>query len=149
MSGRFSVGNVLAALSVAVLLGVKDQIFRVGLKNIHVNGRMEIVKLHPYMVLVDYVYNAVSMETLLDTLRKCHSRRPVAALGCGGNRTKERRTSMGEIGDKEADLLVITVDNSRYEEAEDTLTDTRESIERIGGASIEVLDRQEAVYCTV
>lgn len=149
MPGRFNAENALAALSVAALSGVKDQVLRTGLKNIRVNGRMEIVKLHPYTVLVDYAHNAVSMEALLDALREYHPKRLVVVFGCGGNRAKERRTSMGEIGGKKADLSIITADNSRYEKVEDILADIRESIEKTGGAFIEIPDRREAIYYAV
>ena len=149
MPGRFNAENALAALSVAALAGVKDEVLRTGLKNIRVNGRMEIVKLHPYTVLVDYAHNAVSMEALLDALREYHPKRLVVVFGCGGNRAKERRTSMGEIGGKKADLSIITADNSRYEKVEDILADIRESIEKTGGAFIEIPDRREAIYYAV
>ena len=89
------------------------------------------------------------MEALLDALREYHPKRLVVVFGCGGNRAKERRTSMGEIGGKKADLSIITADNSRYEKVEDILADIRESIEKTGGAFIEIPDRREAIYYAV
>ena len=64
-------------------------------------------------VIVDYAHNAVSMESLLLTLRDYKPKRLVCVFGCGGNRARDRRYSMGEIGGKLADLSIITADNSR------------------------------------
>ena len=52
---------------------------------------------------------------------------------------------MGEIGGKLADLCILTADNSRDERIEDILTDIRGSIEKTGGAFIEIPDRKEAI----
>ncbi len=68
-------------------------------------------------VLVDYAHNAVSMESLLATLRNYHPKRLVCVFGCGGNRSKDRRYSMGEIGGRMADLCILTADNSTVREA--------------------------------
>ena len=149
MPGQFNAENALAALTVANLIGVSDEVLATGLRNIRVNGRMEIVKLHPFTVLVDYAHNAVSMEALLDALREYHPKRLVVVFGCGGNRAKDRRTSMGEIGGKKADLSIITADNSRYEKVEDIIADIRESIVKTGGAFIEIPDRREAIFHAV
>ena len=93
-------------------------------------------------VLVDYAHNAVSMESLLSTLRDYKPKRLVCVFGCGGNRSKDRRYSMGEIGGKMADLSIITADNSRYEKVEDIIADIRGSIEKTGGKFIEIPDRR-------
>ena len=66
----------------------------------------------------------------MKTLRDYHPRRLVCVFGCGGNRSKERRYRMGEIGGKLADLCILTADNSRYEKTEDIIADIRGSIEK-------------------
>ena len=68
---------------------------------------------------------------------------------CGGNRSKDRRYSMGEIGGKMADLSIITADNSRYEKVEDIIADIRGSIEKTGGKFIEIPDRREAIRYSI
>src|SRR5699024_2436749 len=99
------------------------------LEHLQVNGRMEIVYSSPRCtVLVDYAHNAVSMESLLTTLREYRPKRLVCVFGCGGNRSKDRRYSMGEIGGRLADLCILTADNSRYEKTEDLIADIRGSL---------------------
>ena len=100
-------------------------------------------------MLVDYAHNAVSMESLLKTLRDYSPKRLVCVFGCGGNRSKDRRYSMGEIGGRLADLCILTADNSRYEKVEDILADIRGSIEKTGGAFMEIPDRREAIRYSV
>ena len=140
--GLFNVVNALAAVSVCSFLGLDQARISHALENIRVNGRMEIVYTSERCtVLVDYAHNAVSMESLLSTLRDYKPKRLVCVFGCGGNRSKDRRYSMGEIGGKMADLSIITADNSRYEKVEDIIADIRGSIEKTGGKFIEIPDR--------
>ena len=147
--GRFNADNALAALAVADILGTSPEVLMTGLEDVRVNGRMEIVYSGNFTVLVDYAHNAVSMEALLSTLREYGPKRLVVVFGCGGNRAKDRRYSMGEIGGKMADLSVITADNSRFEKVEDIIADIRGSIEKTGGRFIEIPDRREAIFHVV
>lgn len=148
--GLFNVENALAAVSVCSFFNLpKDRVSH-GLEHIRVNGRMEIVHASARCtVLVDYAHNAVSMESLLSTLRQYHPGRLVVVFGCGGNRSKDRRYSMGEIGGRLADLSIITADNSRFEKVEDIMADIRGSIEKTGGKFIEIPDRREAIAYSI
>lgn len=148
--GRFNVYNALAAVSVCSFLNLPEESICHGLEHLYVNGRMEIVHTSGRCtVIVDYAHNAVSMESLLLTLREYHPRRLVCVFGCGGNRSKDRRYSMGEIGGKLADFCILTADNSRFEKVEDILADIRSSIEKTGGAFIEIPDRREAIRYSI
>ena len=148
--GLFNVVNALVAVSVCSFLGLDQARISHALENIRVNGRMEIVYTSERCtVLVDYAHNAVSMESLLSTLRDYKPKRLVCVFGCGGNRSKDRRYSMGEIGGKMAGLSIITADNSRYEKVEDIIADIRGSIEKTGGKFIEIPDRREAIRYSI
>ena len=148
--GRFNVYNAMAAVCLCGLLKLPPEAICHGLEHIYVNGRMEIVHTSAkFTVIVDYAHNAVSMESLLNTLRDYPPRRLVCVFGCGGNRSKDRRYSMGEIGGKLADLCVVTSDNSRYEKPEDIIADIRGSIEKTGGAYVEIPDRREAIQYSI
>lgn len=148
--GKFNVYNALAAVAVCSFFDLpKDKICH-ALEHLSVNGRMEIVYQSPKCtVIVDYAHNAISMESLLITLRDYKPKRLVCVFGCGGNRSKDRRYDMGEIGGKLADLSIVTADNSRYEKVEDIIADIRGSIEKTGGAFIEIPDRREAIEYSI
>lgn len=144
--GKFNAANALAALSVCSLLGLPQDKMRAALEKIHVDGRMEIAcALEDFCVLIDYAHNAVSMESLLKTLRDYHPARLVVVFGCGGNRAKERRYAMGEMAGKLADFSILTADNSRFEKVEDILADIKEALVPAGGNYIEIPDRREAI----
>lgn len=148
--GRFNVYNALAAVGVCSLLSIPGEMICHGMEHIHVNGRMEIVHTSPRCtVIVDYAHNEISMESLLTTLREYHPKRLVCVFGCGGNRSKERRYTMGETGGRLADLCIITADNSRFEKVEDIIADIRGSMEKTGGAYLEIPDRREAIRCSI
>ena len=116
------------------------------LKKLRINGRMELVYSSPKCsVIVDYAHNAVSMESLLKTLREYNPKRLVCVFGCGGNRSKDRRYSMGEMGGRMADLSILTADNSRFEKTEDIIEDIKSTLVPTGGAYLEIPDRREAI----
>ncbi len=147
LPGAFNVSNALAAVSVCRVMGIGEDAVCHGLEHVRVNGRMEIAySSEKCTVIIDYAHNAVSMESLLSTLREYHPRRLVCVFGSGGNRSKERRYAMGEIGGKMADFCILTADNSRYEKTEDIIADIRSRLEPAGGAFVEIPDRREAIY---
>lgn len=144
--GRFNVANALAAVSVLSFFDLPKERICHGLEHLSVNGRMEIVYTSERCtVIVDYAHNAISMESLLTTLRDYKPKRLVCVFGCGGNRSRDRRYSMGESAGRLADLTIITADNSRFEKTEDIIADIRGSIEKTGGNFIEIPDRREAI----
>lgn len=148
--GRFNVNNALAAAAVSLKAGVPKEVVCHGLEHLKLDGRMEIVySSEKCCVIVDYAHNEVSMESLLSALREYQPKRLVCVFGCGGNRSKDRRYSMGEIAGKMADFSIITADNSRYEKVEDILADIRGSIEKTGGAFVEIPDRKEAIAYSI
>ena len=150
LPGKFNAINALGMAAVAHLIGVGDEILKDSLTDIHVAGRMEVVHNSKICkVIVDYAHNALSMESLLDTLRDYNPKRLVVVFGCGGNRSKDRRYSMGDIAGRKADLSIITADNSRFEKVEDIIADIRSSIEKVSKDFIEIPDRKEAIYYAV
>lgn len=144
--GKFNVSNAMAALSVCSFFHLPKEQVRHALEHLHVNGRMEIAYASDLCkVVIDYAHNAVSMESLLKTLRDYHPARLVVVFGCGGNRSKDRRYSMGEMAGRLADLSIITADNSRYEKVEDIIEDIKSTLIPTGGAYLEIPDRREAI----
>ena len=95
--------------------------------------------------MIDYAHNAMSLESLLLTLKEYHPKRLVCVFGCGGNRSKLRRYEMGEVSGRLADLTVITSDNPRFEEPQAILDDIKVGMARTDGAFVEIIDRKEAI----
>ena len=148
--GEFNVYNALAAISLSSFLNINEDAVLKALASIIVEGRMEIIhSSEQCTIIVDYAHNAVSMESLLTTLRMYHPKRLVCIFGCGGNRSKLRRYDMGEIGGRLADLSIITADNSRFEKVEDILTDIKTGLQKTEGTYMEIPDRREAITYSI
>lgn len=144
--GKFSVYNALTAIAICRHFGVSVETIQEGLINAHVKGRIEPVKVSDaFTLLIDYAHNAMSLESLLKTLRAYHPNRLVCLFGCGGNRSKLRRYEMGEISGKLADLTIITSDNPRFEEPQAIIDDIKIGIGKTNGKYVEICDRKEAI----
>ena len=144
--GRFSVYNSLAAIACCRVLGIGEDAMQAGLATVKVKGRVEPVPVPgDYTLLIDYAHNAVSMESILSTLRAYHPNRLVCLFGAGGNRPKLRRFEMGEVCGRMADLSVITSDNCRFEEPQAIIDDIKVGMAKTKGKYVEIVDRREAI----
>lgn len=147
--GKFSAYNAMAAICVTRLLGTEFDSMQRALKEVAVRGRVEPVRISDrFNLLIDYAHNAMSLESLLTTIKDYEPGRIVCLFGCGGNRSKLRRYEMGEISGKYADLSVITADNSRFEDVMDIIEDIKTGINKTTGEYVVIPDRKEAIkYC--
>ena len=147
--GSFSVYNSLTAIAICHHFGVKEDAIKQALKHISVKGRIELVPVSKrYTLMIDYAHNAMSLESLLTTLKAYNPTRLVCLFGCGGNRAKSRRYEMGEVSSRLADLTVITSDNPRDEEPMDIINDILIGVKKADGEFVTIPDRKEAIkYC--
>ena len=146
LPGKFTVYNSLCAVAVTRHLKCSDDRLLSALLTTKVKGRVETVKVSDdFILMIDYAHNAMSLESILITLREYNPKRLVCVFGCGGNRSKLRRYEMGDVSGRLADLTVITSDNPRNEEPMDIIADIRSSVEKTGGDFVEIPDRKEAI----
>lgn len=144
--GRFSVYNALTAIAVCRHFQVEVSQIQKALLGAHVKGRIEMVPVSDqFTLLIDYAHNAMSLKSLLTTLREYEPARLVCLFGCGGNRSKIRRYEMGEVSGNYADLTIITSDNPRFEKPQDIIEDIKTGINKTNGKYIEICDRKEAI----
>lgn len=144
--GTFSVYNSLTAIAVCSHFDVPAEKIVAALKVAKVKGRIEMIKVsEDFTLMIDYAHNAMSLESLLTTLKEYSPKRLVCLFGCGGNRSKARRYEMGEVSGKLADLTIITSDNPRFEEPQDIINDIKIGIGKTEGKYVEIIDRKEAI----
>ena len=144
--GKFSVYNSLAAIAVCLHFKVREADIKTALKQAKVKGRVELVKVSDdFTLMIDYAHNAMSLESLLTTLREYEPGRLVCLFGCGGNRSKARRFEMAEVSGRLADFTIITSDNPRFEKPEDILDDIESGIKKTDGKYVKIADRKEAI----
>lgn len=144
--GRFSVYNSLTAIAICHHFEVPEQIIREVIREARVKGRIEMIKVSDeFSLMIDYAHNAMSLESLLTSLKEYHPGRIVVLFGCGGSRSKERRYNMGKTAGELADFSIITSDNPRNEDPSAIIADIVESIRPTGGKYIAIEDRREAI----
>jgi cyanophycin synthetase len=115
---RFNVENALAAASAALAVGIPRDVVREGLKTFrpdpeHNPGRMNFFSLPvaggDISVVMDLAHNEAGLEALLEIMNGV--RRPGArillGLGAVGDRPDDLLDHLGEMGGKDADVLVI------------------------------------------
>lgn len=146
LPGDFSVHNSLSAIAIACEMGVDMNIILEILGDIHVKGRVEMIPISDsFTLMIDYAHNAMSLESILKTIRAYSPKRLVSLFGCGGNRSKTRRFEMGEVSGNMADLTIITSDNPRDEEPQAIIDDIKVGIGKTAGKYVEIIDRKEAI----
>lgn len=146
MPGIFSVYNSLCAIAVTSHFAVQGALLKKALYEVKVKGRIEPVKVSDkFTLLIDYAHNAMSLESILKTLREYEPKRLVCLFGCGGNRSRDRRFEMGEVSGRLADLTIITSDNPRFEEPQAIIDDIKTGIGRTAGEYVEIINRRDAI----
>lgn len=116
--GDFNLLNCLAAIAVAKVLKIKDEIIRKAIADFKgVTGRMEEIEMgQNFRVFIDFAHTPNGLENALETLRKLSSKRLIAVFGCAGLRDKKKRPMMGEIACRLADFVVLTAEDPRTED---------------------------------
>lgn len=85
-----------------------------------VSGRMEMVgDGSDITVVVDYAHTPDALRVVLNALREHFSGKVFCVFGCGGNRDQGKRPLMAEMAERYADVLVVTDDNPRTENADE------------------------------
>lgn len=144
--GRFSVYNSLTAIAICHHYKVSIEDMKKALKVAKVKGRIEMIPVsEKFTLMIDYAHNAMSLESLLSTLKEYHPKRLVCLFGCGGNRSKLRRYEMGEVSGRLADLTIITSDNPRFEEPQAIIDDIKIGIGKTDGEYVEIINRKDAI----
>lgn len=152
--GKFSVYNVLAAVTAALLEGVKLEQIQASLAEIKgVPGRFEAIEVgQPFVVIVDYAHTPDSLENVLKTIRDFAEGEVICLFGCGGDRDRSKRPIMGHIAATYSDRLIITSDNSRTEDPAQILQHIEAGVVRAGMPKDRyelIIDRQEAIETAI
>lgn len=144
LPGRFNVGNALAAIGAARLLGIDDAISAVGIAALlAVSGRMERVGNAEVRVIVDYAHTPDALKSALAALRETTRGKLLLVFGCGGDRDRGKRSQMGAIAARLADGVYLTSDNPRGEDPMQIIDEIR-----VGMGSVQVvveIDRARAI----
>jgi len=109
-------------------------------------GRMELIRSGSSAptVVVDFAHTPDALGKVLQTVREHCSGQVWCVFGCGGNRDKGKRFSMGTVAAELADRSIITNDNPRDEDPKSIIA---EIVAGAGsGDRVEVMqDRETAI----
>jgi UDP-N-acetylmuramoyl-L-alanyl-D-glutamate--2,6-diaminopimelate ligase len=73
-------------------------------------------------------------------------KRLILVFGCGGERARKRRYDLGLVAGQNADLSIITTDNTRFDDLDTIIADIIEGIDASGGKYEIVKDRKNAIH---
>ncbi len=142
--GEFQALNAVMAAGFALSLGEKPEVVFEGLAALKtVKGRMEHIggTAEGAHVFVDYAHTPDGLDVLLRAARPHAPGRIILVFGCGGDRDKTKRPLMGALGAKYGDIVIVTDDNPRTENA-DTI---RKEVLVGCPDALEIGDRGEAI----
>jgi UDP-N-acetylmuramoyl-L-alanyl-D-glutamate--2,6-diaminopimelate ligase len=149
LPGDFNAENALLALAALVSAGVDPSTAAAGIAGApSVPGRMERVDAgQPFTAVVDYAHTPQAVRVLLHALRPDPPARLLLVLGCGGDRDHAKRPLMGRAAAESADVVVVTDDNPRSEDAATIREAVLEGARQAGGHArvTEVGDRGQAI----
>ncbi|MGE0739900.1 MAG: UDP-N-acetylmuramoyl-L-alanyl-D-glutamate--2,6-diaminopimelate ligase [Hyphomonadaceae bacterium] len=118
--GEFQALNAVCAAALALAVDeAPDAVFAAMEKLKPVKGRMEHVgqSKRGGHVFVDYAHTPDGLDVLLRAARPHAPGRIIAVFGCGGDRDKDKRPKMGAVAARQADVVIVTDDNPRSEDA--------------------------------
>jgi UDP-N-acetylmuramoyl-L-alanyl-D-glutamate--2,6-diaminopimelate ligase len=148
--GNFNAYNLLAVYATATLLGFEKQEILTALSDMSaVNGRFEnLIAPNGVMAVIDYAHTPDALENVISTINTIRNegQRLITVVGAGGNRDKTKRPIMAQVSVQGSDLVVLTSDNPRDEEATDILDDMKKGVESSSvGKVLTITDRREAI----
>lgn len=121
--GAFNLYNIMAAVGAGLGMGLSNDVIERGISSLKgVSGRME--RFHSeegFDVIVDYAHTEDALKNVLLSLRGLMNDaenigRLITVFGCGGDRDKGKRPTMGKVSAEMSDITILTSDNPRSED---------------------------------
>ena len=146
LAGEHNVYNLMAAVSACAHLGFQDQEIIRGISRLErVPGRFERVSIDaPFSVFVDYAHTPDALANALSLARDLCRHRLICVFGCGGNRDRTKRPRMGRVASEQADLVVLTSDNPRWEAPEEIIRQIEQGVAPTSRCE-SITDRRQAM----
>lgn len=147
LPGVYNVYNALACAAVCISEGINIEDIAEGFQDVTVPGRCELVTKGyelGYEIIIDYAHTPDGLENILRTVKEFTKGRLIVVFGCGGDRDKEKRPIMGDIGTKLSDMAIITSDNPRTEDPNQIISDIVSGIN--SNNYMVIADRKTAIF---
>jgi UDP-N-acetylmuramoyl-L-alanyl-D-glutamate--2,6-diaminopimelate ligase len=131
--GRYNLYNLLAAVGVGLAHEIPVQAICEGIAQLRrVPGRFEPIEAgQDFIVIVDYAHTEDALKHLLDAVIELRSGRVITVFGCGGERDRGKRPTMGRVAALLSDLVILTSDNPRGENPIEILKEIEDGIRAV------------------
>ena len=146
--GAYQAANALTAAGLVIATGGETKATLSNLARVHpVRGRLEraVITRSGAPIYVDYAHTPDAIQSAIEALRPHTEGRLIIVFGAGGDRDVGKRSEMGAVAERLADLVIVTDDNPRSEDPATIRNDI------LGGASqaIEVEGRRQAIEAAI
>ena len=118
--GAYQAANVLVAAGLAMATGIGfDRVFSAMQRVAPVRGRLEraVISRAGVPVYIDYAHTPDALEAAIAALRPHVDGRLITVFGAGGDRDQGKRPEMGAVATRLSDVVIVTDDNPRSEDA--------------------------------
>lgn len=156
MTGKVNVYNWLAASCAALARGLTmDEVVTASETLRQVPGRFEVVPGSSeagFAVVVDYAHTDDALKNLIELGRdlvKADGGRVITMFGCGGDRDRTKRPKMGRVAGMGSDLVVVTSDNPRSEEAMAIIDEVMVGVSETDVECVVEVDRRAAIEVAI
>ena len=146
--GAYQAANTLTAAALVLATGGELEQTLANLARVQpVRGRLEraVITRAGAPVYVDYAHTEDALESAIEALRPHAKGRLITVFGAGGDRDVGKRPQMGAVAARMSDVVIVTDDNPRTEDAEKI---RRDILAGAPGAR-EVPGRREAIATAV
>ncbi len=132
--GKIQIKNILMAVIAANKSNIEfKNILNVISKIKPVDGRFEKIGTikNQSKVILDYAHTPEALKTCLLNLKEQFPHQKISLVfGCGGDRDKDKRATMGKIANYYSDKIYLTDDNPRFEKPESIRKEIKRGITR-------------------
>ncbi|MEJ2637042.1 MAG: UDP-N-acetylmuramoyl-L-alanyl-D-glutamate--2,6-diaminopimelate ligase [Calditrichia bacterium] len=145
--GNFNIYNIMAAVTVAISLGLQENYIVDGVRGLlRVPGRCERYSTSAgFSVYIDYAHTPQGLQNILGAVLETRPHNLIVVFGAGGDRDKGKRPQMGKAAEDFADQVVITSDNPRSEDPNAIINDILQGIYDRNKVTV-IPDRKEAIH---
>ena len=151
LEGRYNLSNALAAMAVAEIVGVPENVILRALSKFNgIPGRLEKIDHgQRFKVYVDFAHTPNGLRSSLIALKKKTKGRVIAVFGAAGKRDTSKRPLMGQVAQSVADVVILTAEDPRGENVASIMSQiaagSRKAGGKLGKNLFKIASRSEAI----
>ena len=148
--GTFNAYNILSIYAASELLGLKTlESLRYISELKAVTGRFQyLISEEKITAIVDYAHTPDALQNVLNTINSIRTKNEelITVVGCGGDRDRTKRPTMGHIASALSSKVIFTSDNPRTEDPDKIIQEIEAGVEPQNFKKIvSITDRRQAI----